>query len=392
MRFPYRWIGSFKGALFVVAVAMLMSVFFYTDRIVVELRRSSREHLTLQVERFRHLFVHGDDAELDVYLHDMAKKDFPLIVADANHYPTSWSGLPELEEIPSTKARSKALAIMADWVNGGNPPLPIEIPEYGYTMYFYYGDSTQIKRLQNLPWIEGLMVSGLILVGYLGFVAIKSSEERSVWVGMARETAHQMGTPLTSLMGWVELLSEKPDDPQIPIEMQQDIERLKDVAERFNRIGSTSSTKLISLNSTIESAVDYIRHRLPQLSRGEVKIILNLPPDFTANANRHLLGWVFENLLRNGVEALHGDGGAISVEGKVRGKRIIVDVKDQGVGISRRHWRDIFRPGYSTKKRGWGLGLSLAKRIIEDVHKGRIFVHESRVDRGTIIRVQLIGR
>jgi signal transduction histidine kinase len=392
MRFPYRFIGSFKGALFVTAVGMLMSVFIYTDRIVMELRQSSRDHLTLQVERFRHLFVHGDDEELDVYLHDMATKDFPLIVADENHRPTSWSGLPELDDIPIDDAHQKAIAIMADWVNSGNLPLPIEIPEYGFTMYFYYGDSAQINRLQNLPWIEGLMVGGLILIGYLGFVAIKRSEERSVWVGMARETAHQMGTPLTSLMGWIELLVDKPDDPQIPIEMQHDIERLKDVAERFNRIGSTSSTKSISLNTSIESAVEYIRHRLPQLSQGEVKILLNLPPDFTAKANRHLLGWVFENLLRNGVEALQGEGGIISVTGKVRGKRVIIDVKDQGVEISRRHWRDIFRPGYSTKKRGWGLGLSLAKRIIEDVHKGKISVHESRIDKGTTIRVQLIGR
>ena len=374
------------------AVAMLMSVFLYTDRIVAELRLSSRQYLTLQVERFRHLFVFGDDAELNVYLRDMATKDFPLIVADSNHHPTSWSGLPELDGIPKNQARSKALGIMADWVKHGNPPLPIEIPEYGYTMYFYYGDSAQIKRLQNLPWIEGLMVGGLILVGYLGFVSIKRNEERSVWVGMARETAHQMGTPLTSLMGWVELLGEKPDDPQIQVEMMHDIEHLKNVAERFNRIGSTSSTALIPLNNTIELAVEYIRRRLPQLSHGKVNIHLDLPPELKARANRHLLGWVFENLLRNSVEALHGDGGEIYVTGENRGKRTIVDVRDQGTGIPRRHWRDIFRPGYSTKKRGWGLGLSLAKRIIEDVHKGRIFVRESKLDKGTTIRVQLIGQ
>ena len=167
---------------------------------------------------------------------------------------------------------------------------------------------------------------------------------------------------------------------------------MKDVAERFNRIGSTTSTTLSSLNTTIEKAVEYIRQRLPQLSSGEVKINLEIPQDFTAKANQHLLGWVFENLLRNGVEALHGEGGEIFVIGKVRGMRIIIDVKDHGVGILRRHWRDIFRPGYSIKKRGWGLGLSLAKRIVEDVHKGRIFVYESKIDKGTTIRVQLISR
>lgn len=389
MRLPYRSVGSFKGALFVGAVAIILSVVLYTDHIVSELRESARQYVTLQVERFHSLFTRGDDAGLDTYLREMVAKDFPLIIANGAHEPTSWSGLPDLEGLPLKEARKKARRYQHDWVRQGNSPVSIEIPEFGLTYYFYYGDSEQIKRLRYLPWIEVVVVGGLILIGYFGFVNIKKSEERSVWVGMARETAHQMGTPLTSLLGWIELLAENPGDENIRVEMQKDIARLNTVAERFNRIGSTPALAPHLLQPIVNDAVSYIQQRLPQLSSGEVAIASDLPSGLQVRVHKDLFVWVIENLLRNAVESLHGKGGKIHIRCHEQAGKTLIDVTDDGTGIQRGDLRNVFRPGYTTKSRGWGLGLSLAKRIIEDIHHAKIFVLDSRANKGTTIRIQL---
>ncbi len=389
MRLPYRLVGSFKGLLFVLAVAIVLAVMVYTERMVSELRESSRRYLTLKVERFRMLIMQDDDAALNEYLSEMAAKDFPLIVADSSGAPTSWSGLPDLDRLPEEAALIRARDYQREWLFRGNEPVLIEVPEYGLTYYFYYGDSPQIRRLRMMPWIEMAVVGGLILIGYLGFQNIRRSEERSVWVGMARETAHQLGTPLTSLLGWVELLKERPDDPAVQEEILRDLGRLGTVADRFNRIGSRAPLSLEPLGPIVDEAAGYIRRRLPQSGEGSVQIDIRLPEQLTARVNPILFGWVMENLLKNGVEAMRGRGGRVEVRGGSRGRKVALEVVDDGCGIHRREWRNVFRPGYTTKERGWGLGLSLARRIIEDAHRGRIFVVNSSPERGTQIRVQL---
>ncbi len=273
----------------------------------------------------------------------------------------------------------------------GNEPLPLDIPEFGLRFYFYYGDSVQIRRLRYLPWIEVGVVGALILIGYFGFVNIKKSEERSVWVGMARETAHQLGTPLTSLLGWMELLSERPDDPHIRAEIARDLRRLETVAERFNQIGSRTPLTVKPLRPILDEAVDYIRRRLPRAAGGGVEITVDCPEGLCARVNPTLFEWVLENLLKNGVESLGGSGGRIKIEARLHGGRVNVDLADTGHGIPRSEWRNVFRPGYTTKPRGWGLGLSLTRRIIEDIHGGKVFILESRPVQGTVIRVQVDG-
>ena len=233
------------------------------------------------------------------------------------------------------------------------------------------------------------VVGGLILIGYFGFVNIKKSEERSVWVGMARETAHQLGTPLTSMLGWIELLSEKPNDTNIQREIRRDIDRLKTVTERFNQIGSHASLTSCSVEPIIRDAVAYIGGRLPQLSSGEVKISVDYSDESQASVNPTLFAWVIENLLKNAVESMQGRGGEVKLQVGRFGKALVIDVADSGLGISRSEWRNVFRPGYTTKSRGWGLGLSLSRRIIEDIHLGRIFILESKARKGTVIRLQL---
>ncbi len=202
-----------------------------------------------------------------------------------------------------------------------------------------------------------------------------------------------MGTPLTSLLGWIELLKEagRENDEILEIrdEMKSDILRLNTVAERFQRIGSKSVLKNSNLHPIIAEATDYIKNRLPQLSSGEVSITQDVPSNLTAEVNKELFSWVLENLLRNGVESLQGKGGDVKIVARQKDSKTIIEIADTGIGISRSEWRNIFRPGYSTKKYGWGLGLSLARRIVTDVHFGKINVIESKVNRGTTFRIKI---
>jgi hypothetical protein len=373
----------------VLAVATVLAVMIYTERMVSDLRDSSRRFLSLKVERFKMLLIQGDDEALNSYLSGMAEKDFPLIVTDAEHQPISWSGLNELDKLPDDEALEKAKEHISEWQHSGNEPIPIEISEFGLKFYFYYGDSEQIRRLRVMPLVEVVIVSILVLIGYLGFRSIKRSEERMVWVGMARETAHQLGTPLTSLYGWVELQAEKPGDTQVQIEIKKDLERLRIIADRFNRIGSQAPLKLEKLLPIIKEAVEYIDRRLPKHEGSEVKIDVEVSENIEVKVNRTLFEWVLENLLKNGVEALQGKTGNVSLKASVHRSKLTIDVVDNGCGIPRRQWRNIFRPGYTTKERGWGLGLSLTRRIIEDVHRGRIWIVSSNPESGTVIRMQI---
>lgn len=390
MKLPYKLVGSFKGLLFILALLIVLTIMYYTDGIVSALREDARSFVNLKVERFRSLFQQGGDSALNTYLTEMQAKDFPLIVSDRSKTPLSWSGIPELESMDYETAQDNARLYQVEWQRQGNQPVPINIPEYGLTFYFYYGDSDQIRRLRYLPWIEVGVVGALILIGYFGFVNIKRSEERSVWVGMARETAHQLGTPLTSLLGWIELLEEKPDDPQIVTEIKHDLTRLETITERFNQIGSKALLTSLFLRSISDGAVEYVKRRLPQLSSGgEVVLNSNIPDNIKINVNVILFGWLLENLLKNGIESLGGKGGKIELHALSRGSKVIIDISDTGHGIPRSDWRNVFRPGYTTKSRGWGLGLSLARRIIEDIHRGKIFIAESKPGKGTTIRIQL---
>jgi len=381
-------LANFKGLLFVLALIIVFGVVIYTNSIIDNLRISSRQHLTLQVERFRVLFMQDDAGALDAYLHEMASKDFPVIFSDSSGVPISWSGLPQLDDMPTEPAKAKAIKYQQEWVKAGNLPLPFEIPEFNLTYYFYYGDSDMIQRLRLLPWIEVLLVGGLIWIGYFGFSTIRKSEERSVWVGMAKESAHQLGTPLTSLMGWVELLDDSADS-EIKQEMKRDLKRLSTVADRFSKIGSKPSLKSQPLFQIVREAAGYIRRRVPQMGGKEIKVGIDIPEEIRVNANTILFGWVLENLFKNAVEAFRGEAGTVSVRAHCRNDMVYLDITDSGPGIPRRHWQDIFRPGYTTKKRGWGLGLSLSRRIIEEMHEGEIGIVESNSGSGTVFRLKL---
>jgi hypothetical protein len=260
------------------------------------------------------------------------------------------------------------------------------------TQYLYYDESWLIQELRIFPWLQFLFVGLFIMVGYFGFSYLRRSEQSSLWMGMAREAAHQLGTPLSSLMGWIEMLRtpELPDEQreQALDEIENDVERLRRIANRFSDIGSQPKLERRNLVPIVEQTASYIRRRLPH--RGQsIELRVDLPAELEVAVNEELFAWVLENLLKNALDAIEGDEGTIVVTGGTEDGQVYVEVADSGSGIERRQWGTIFRPGYSTKQRGWGLGLSLARRVVEAYHDGQLELVESTMGEGSTFRVEL---
>ncbi|MDE6354213.1 MAG: HAMP domain-containing histidine kinase [Prevotella sp.] len=248
-----------------------------------------------------------------------------------------------------------------------------------------YDESTMLKRLSSYPYVQLGVVLVFVIVAIFALLSSKRAEQNKVWVGLSKETAHQLGTPISSLMAWVEILKETyPDDGLIP-EMDKDVKRLERIAERFSKIGSQPEAKETSMNEVLEHVIDYMDRR----TSSQVEIIRRFPEyDVRVSLNASLFEWVVENLCKNAVDAMEGHGRIVLSLMEDSG-RVIVDVADTGKGIRRKDIKNVFKPGFTTKKRGWGLGLSLAKRIVEEYHNGRIYVKSSEVGRGTTFRIEL---
>ena len=248
-----------------------------------------------------------------------------------------------------------------------------------------YDESVLLKRLSQYPYWQLGVVMIFVVVAIFALLSSKKAEQNKVWVGLSKETAHQLGTPISSLMAWVEILKENhPDDDLIP-EMDKDVKRLERIAERFSKIGSLPEPKLGSMNEVLEHVVDYMRRRVSN----KVEINCIVPDnDVMVNMNASLFEWVIENLCKNAVDAMEGCG-TITMQLTDDDNRVAIEVTDTGKGIRKKDIKNVFTPGFTTKRRGWGLGLSLARRIVEDYHKGRIFVKSSELGKGTTFRVEL---
>lgn len=248
-----------------------------------------------------------------------------------------------------------------------------------------YDESTLLKRLQAWPYVQLGIVMIFVVVAIFALLSSKRAEQNKVWVGLSKETAHQLGTPISSLMAWVEILKENyPDDALIP-EMDKDVKRLEQIAARFSKIGSFPEPVDASMNEVLEHVIDYMDRRTSK----KVAIVCHLPEsDVHVRMNASLFEWVIENLCKNAVDAMEGSG-RIDLTLLETGDSVVVEVSDNGKGIRKKDVKNVFTPGFTTKKRGWGLGLSLARRIVEEYHKGRIFVKSSEVGKGTTFRVEL---
>ncbi|MDD6889358.1 MAG: HAMP domain-containing sensor histidine kinase [Bacteroidales bacterium] len=261
--------------------------------------------------------------------------------------------------------------------------IPINMGD-GIVQYLYYEDSKMLKRLSYFSYLQLAVMLAFIVVVYFAVSSTKKAEQNKVWVGLSKETAHQLGTPISSLMAWMELLRAEGIDPDIVGEMDKDVNRLSTIASRFSKIGSRPTLEAMDLRDVVESAASYMSTRISS------RITLQYVADATAlpvNISRPLVEWVLENLIKNAVDAMEGAAGSITITTGIEARNACIEVTDTGKGIPRKRQKTIFNPGYTTKKRGWGLGLTLAKRIVEQYHDGRIFVANSEPGVGTTFRI-----
>jgi signal transduction histidine kinase len=279
-------------------------------------------------------------------------------------------------------------------LDADNQPIMISV-QGRVVQLVHYGESELITKLRWLPYVEIAVAGMFIILGYIGFSYIKRHEQSNLWVGMSKETAHQLGTPLSSLMGWVELLKGQAGDRPTLLttiaEMESDVSRLQIVTDRFSKIGSKPVLREENIYEAISAVIEYFRRRLPTRfgdgKQFDISFASSNQP--IAKINRELFGWVIENLIKNALDSMESGKGKITFTLVTDTDSVLIDVADTGKGIDLKAKQDIFRPGYSTKVRGWGLGLSLSKRIIESYHGGKIFVKESRVGKGTTFRIRL---
>lgn len=305
--------------------------------------------------------------------------NIPMILVDENNEISDWQNLDSIKALEPGYLQ-KQLEIMKSENN------PIVIPfAKNRVNYVYYRNSDLLKKLTYYP-IALIMILGLFLtVIYMMFTSSKIAEQNKLWTGMAKETAHQIGTPLSSLLGWIAILKTENVNDKYVDEIENDVHRLNTIANRFSKIGSLPELKQKNLVEITKKAYDYLESR----SSKQISFSFTTSEDaIQSNLNEELYGWVIENLIKNAIDAMQGKG-SVSINISSDAKRIKILVSDTGKGMSKSQFKQIFKPGYTTKKRGWGLGLSLSKRIIEDYHKGKIFVKKSEIGKGTTFQIFL---
>lgn len=392
----YHRKGNLKGVLFVIGIILIISGILYTQNLVNVLNEKSTEYLQFKIKLFEES-INNPNSNTDVsflFNEVIQGVDYPVIYTNNQHIPQSWRNIsPRLKDkslSELTPADSALLFETFQEIASENNPIPIQAQDI-VLGYYYYGYSPVIYKLRTLPYIAIAAAALFILFGYIGFSYIKRSEQRYIWVGMAKETAHQLGTPLSSLFGWLELLQMDPEIRQTAVkEMKNDINRLNKVANRFSKIGSIPALELMNPGEIIENVVSYFNRRLPNMNK-KIQLNTNLNSDLKVNLNPELFEWVLENLIKNSIDAIENKDGKIDIETEIGSDRnsLYIDVSDNGKGIILKRKKDVFRPGYSSKKRGWGLGLSLARRIIEEYHQGKLLLKETKPFSKTTFRIIL---
>jgi signal transduction histidine kinase len=265
-----------------------------------------------------------------------------------------------------------------------NEPIEVELPGQG-KQFIFYEDSQILKQLRMFPVYQLILIGVFLLVSYLIFSTFRKAEQNQVWVGMAKETAHQLGTPLSSLMAWSALLEAQGVESSTIVELNKDIDRLNTITDRFSKIGSVPELHEENMTAVLKEAIDYLHTRV---SRRVIFSVDAADESITAHLNKPLFGWVLENLVKNAIDAMSGDG-KLSFEVSEENGKVTIDITDTGNGIPKSNWNTVFEPGYTTKKRGWGLGLSLVKRIVEQYHGGKIYIKWSEPSKGTTFRIEL---
>ncbi len=373
----------------VVLVALLLAglSLFYTQWLVKRLAVQEEKMIALYAQALQYVADSKSEDEQTFLLQNIIKdnNDIPVILMQGDKIIDARNILPpNISKAREEQILKRELEIM----KGHHPPIIVKIKN-APTNYVYYRDSDLLVQLRYYPAVLLFVVAIFAYLAYLAFSSSRRAEQNRVWVGLAKETAHQLGTPISSLMAWVEYLKTEPQMEEVRVELQKDIKRLEMITSRFSSIGSEPTLKEEDIYFIVLGITNYLQRRIS--TKVKLSITNDLPRGTSISLNRHLFEWVIENLCKNAVDAMGGIGAlTIHLEEAPEGD-VIIDITDTGKGISKVQMKKVFQAGFTTKKRGWGLGLTLAKRIVEEYHKGKIFVKQSEIDKGTTFRIILRG-
>lgn len=353
----------------------------YNNQLAKKIAIEENKRMHIWAEATRQIAVSEIDAEVGFYLDIIQNNNtIPVILVDEVEEILSVMNLPKHHD-GDTAYYKQLIREMEQ----RHEPIVINLPA-GHKNIIYYDDSTILKQLAWYPFVQLSIIALFIIVAYFAFSSSRRAEQNRVWVGMAKETAHQLGTPISSLMAWVELLGQDANNAAYVDEMQKDVDRLQMIADRFSKVGSVPDLQPNNLYQAVSNAVEYMRHRVSE--NIDIKIINETNSDIFVKLIPPLFNWVIENLIKNAIDAMNGKG-SITITISENTKNATILVADTGKGLSKNQFKAIFKPGYTSKERGWGLGLSLSQRIIQDYHKGKISVLSSEIGVGTVFRILL---
>lgn len=387
----YEQITGWRFVAIIVLLLIGTGILYYFNQLGETLDEREKKYARLYAEGIKFTIEQSLNSSCDyTYVQEMleANETVPMILV-TNGVPSNYQNIPELDDKTKKWTDNEILDFKYNKVaEMQQEHEPIEFVVGKDKGYVYYSNSVVVKQLRYFPYI---LLGTFLIFGSLAYIAYSSSrkaEENRVWVGLAKETAHQLGTPISALMAWVEVLRSNPEfDASIGDEMEKDVNRLETITTRFSNIGSIPQMNQEKIVEMVEQTLKYLERRIS--TKVKVHFASHIPADTAVEVNRHLFEWVIENLCKNAVDAMVGKGELFVSILPLNKNRIAIDVTDTGKGISKSNLRKIFKPGFSTKKRGWGLGLTLAKRIIENYHDGRLYVKETQIDKGTTFRIIL---
>jgi signal transduction histidine kinase len=396
--------ANIKIALLIFGILIVIGTLVYTQILAKEILDRERDIANLYAKSIE--FISNDEnlsGEYNFIFNNVINSNtinFPIVVTDAKSGEPTFIKNLYIDSSQSAEDIKENLREEIERMDVVNKPIRVTYRDSVELSYVHYGQSQLVTRLETLPLVEIIVATVFIFMGYFGFNYIKRNEQSSIWVGLSKETAHQLGTPLSSLMGWNELIKDNTNNPEkiqyLSGEMSNDIDRLTKIANRFSKIGSKPDLKHENIYNILDRVKSYFEKRIPRLQTeyhgiGKKKVELEITGDKNLNGliNKELFEWVIENLTKNALDAIESSNGRILYEIHDKGREIIIDVTDTGKGLEFKYRKDIFRPGFSTKTRGWGLGLSLSKRIIETYHNGKLLLKESEVGKGSTFRIKL---
>jgi len=388
-------IRQMKILLVAAAVMIAVASLLVSHFLIRDLASEERHRMEVWAEAMRSLNMADENTDLNLVLKVINENNtIPVIVLDSKGEAQTFRNVVGLEGVDDVDSLKKASKLGREWLEAGNN-IKIELGgNVGETSnavgYDYiqvcYDESLMLKRLAVYPIVQLGVVMIFVVVAIFALLTSKRAEQNKIWVGLSKETAHQLGTPISSLMAWMEILKESyPEDALIP-EMDKDVKRLQLIADRFSKIGSLPEPVPASLHNVLDHVMDYMVRR----TSNKVKIVKIMPKDdIIIKLNASLFEWVIENLAKNAIDAMGGVPGTVTLRVEDAGEKAVIEVSDTGRGIRRKDVGNVFRPGFTTKERGWGLGLSLAKRIVEEYHHGKIWVKSSELGKGTTFRIEL---